>query len=131
VIRTPVEHTVDPAWVPDAPLTPPSANGGLLDVFRHRYVLRLLVRKEIQGRYSGSFLGLFWSYVQPAVRFAMYFFVIGLVLNLHKEVPNFGIHMFSGIVFVHYFTETFTAGTRSIVRNTAILPSTWCPEWSF
>lgn len=131
MIYQPVEHTVDPAWVPAAPLVPPSANGGLLDVFRHRYVLRLLVRKEIQGRYSGSLLGLFWSYVQPAVRFGMYFFVIGIVIQLHKEVEYFGIHMFAGIVFVHYFTETFNAGTRSIVRNKAILKKMAMPRELF
>ena len=131
MIRQPVEHVVDPAWVPQAPLGPPAANGGLLDVFRHRYVLKLLVRKEIQGRYSGSFLGLFWSYIQPAVRFAMYFFVVGLVLNIHKNVEYFGIHMFAGIVFVHYFTETFNAGTRSIVRNKPILKKMAMPRELF
>ena len=54
-------------------------------------------RKEIQARYSGSFLGLFWSYVQPAVRFGMYFFVMGIILKLHKTVPVFGVHMFAGM----------------------------------
>jgi ABC-2 type transport system permease protein len=131
MIRVPVEHTVNPTAVPDAPLGRPSANGGLLDVFRRRYVLKLLVRKEIQARYSGSFLGLFWSYVQPAVRFCMYFFVIGIVLNLHRDVQFFGIHMFAGIVFVHYFTETFTAGTRSIVRNKSILQKMAMPREMF
>ncbi len=124
-------HTVDPASVPDAPLVAPSANTGLLEVFRRRYVLRLLVRKEIQARYSGSVLGLFWSYVQPAVRFCMYFFVIGLVLNLHKQVPLFGIHVFAGLVFVHYFTETFTSGTKSIVRNKSILKKMAMPREMF
>jgi ABC-2 type transport system permease protein len=131
MIRVPVEHRVDPAWVPDAPLAPPSANSGLLEVFRRSYLLRLLVRKEIQARYSGSFLGLFWSYVQPAVRFGMYFFVIGLVLNIHKGVEYFGIHMFAGIVVVHYFTETFASGTRSIVRNKAILRKMAMPREMF
>lgn len=127
----PTGHTVDPGWVPDAPLESPSANGGLLDVFRRRYLLRLLVRKEIQARYSGSFLGLFWSYVQPAVRFAMYFFVIGMIIGLHRNVEYFGIHMFAGIVFVHYFTETFGAGTRSIVRNKAIIKKMAMPREMF
>ena len=131
MIRVPVEHTVDPAAVPDAPLVAPSYNGGLLDVFRRRYLLSLLVRKEIQARYSGSFLGLFWSYVQPAVRFAVYFFVIGLILNLHKSVQYFGIHMFAGLVLVHYFTETFQAGTRSIVRNKAIIQKMAMPKEMF
>ncbi len=131
MIRIPVEHDVDPAWVPDAPLAPPSANSGLLQVFRRSYLLRLLVTKEIQARYSGSFLGLFWSYVQPAVRFGLYFFVIGLVLRIHEDVEYFGIHMFAGIVVVHYFTETFGAGTRSIVRNKAIVRKMALPREMF
>jgi len=119
------------ARVPAAPLVPPTANGGLLDVFRRRYLLRLLVRKEIQARYSASFLGLFWSYVQPAVRFGMYFFVVGLILNIHARVEYFGIHMFAGLVFVHFFTESFTAGTRSIVKNRAIVQKMAMPREMF
>ena len=126
-----VEHAVDHERVPDVGLAPPTAHGGLVDVFRRRYVLRLLVRKEIQARYSGSFLGLFWSYVQPGVRFAMYFFVMGIILQLHKNVPVFGVHMFAGMVFVHYFTETFGSGTRSIVRNKAILKKMAMPREMF
>ena len=127
----PTGHVVDPSWVPDAPLESPSAHGGLLEVFRRRYLLRLLVRKEIQARYSGSFLGMLWSYIQPAVRFAMFFFVIGLILNLRAHTEWFGIHMFAGFVFVHYFTETFGAGTRSIMRNKAILKKMAMPREMF
>jgi ABC-2 type transport system permease protein len=131
VIHVPVPHTVDPEAVPKAPLVEPGASAGLLDVFRSRYLLRLLVRKEIQARYSGSVLGLFWSYVQPGVRFAMYYFVIGGILGLHDNVELFGIHMFTGLVFVHFFTESFTAGTRSIIRNKALVRKMAMPREMF
>ena len=77
----PTGHVVDPDRVPDAPLAPPSANGGLSGVFKQRYLLKLLVKRELSARYQGTALGLLWSYIQPMTRFAMYFFVIGLVLN--------------------------------------------------
>lgn len=125
------QHLVDPGRVPDAPLAAPGGAGGLLDVFRRHYLLRLLVKKELSARYQGSFLGLLWSYVQPAVRFAMYYFVIGLVLGLHKSVDNFAIHIFSAMVFVHYFTETFTSGTRSIVKNQALVRKMSLPREMF
>jgi ABC-2 type transport system permease protein len=125
------DHVVDPTRVPDAPLAPPSANGGLTDVFRRRYLLRLLVQKEIQARYQGSVLGLMWSYVQPMVRFLMYFLVLGLILGLHKSVPNYAMHIFSSITVVHFFTETFSSGTRSIVRNKAIVQKMAMPREMF
>jgi ABC-2 type transport system permease protein len=115
----------------NAPLVQPGYRAGLLDVFRRRYLLRLLVRKGIQARYSGSFLGLLWSYVQPAVQFSVYFFVMGLILGMHKNVPNFPIHLFSGMVIVHYFTETFSQGTRSIVQNRQIVQKMPLPREMF
>lgn len=126
-----VSESLRPPVTPDAELVPPGATGGLLDVFRRRYLLKLLVQKEIQARYQGSLLGLLWSYVQPLVRFSMYFFVIGLVLGLHKDVPNFAIHMFSALVAVHFFTETFSSGTRSIVRNKALVRKMAMPREMF
>jgi ABC-2 type transport system permease protein len=115
--------------VVDAPLTPPSANSGLFEVFRRRYLLRLLVRREISARYQGSFLGLFWSYIQPAFRLAIYYFVIGVILD--RGIENFAVHIFTGLVIVHYFTETFQAGTRSIVRNKSLVTKMAIPREMF
>jgi ABC-2 type transport system permease protein len=121
---------VDPR-VHEQPLISPFVTAGLVDVFRRRYLLRLLVQKEVSSRYQGSLLGLLWSYVQPLVRFAMYFFVIGLVLGMHKNVPNFAIHLFSALVAVHFFTETFSNGTRSIVKNKALVRKMAMPREMF
>ncbi len=119
------------ARVDELPWVDPAPRNGLLEVFRRRYLLRLLVRREISARYSGSFLGLLWSYINPLSQFAIYFVVIGVLLRLHKEVPNFAIHMFCGIILTHYFQETFNAGTRSIVRNKAIVRKMAMPNEMF
>jgi ABC-2 type transport system permease protein len=117
--------------VVDAPLAPPSANQGLLEVFRRRYLLRLLVRREISARYQGSFLGLLWSYINPLTQFFIYWFVMGYILGLHTNVENFGIHVYAGLIVVHFFTETFNAGTRSIVRNRALVKKMAVPREMF
>jgi ABC-2 type transport system permease protein len=131
VTRVPVEHTVDLERVPDAPLRPSYGQGGLGDVFKRRYLLRLLVGKELQARYSGSVLGLLWSYVMPLWRFLAYYFVVGIVLQLHDDIPNFPLHLYCGLVFVTFFTETFQSGTRSVVRNKALIRKMAMPREMF
>jgi ABC-2 type transport system permease protein len=121
----------DPDRVPDAPLVAPGDNGGLHNVFKQRYLLKLLVRKELQARYQGSLLGMLWSYVQPLVRFLAYFLVIGYVFGLTRNMSNFPIHIFTGLVMVHYFTETFSSGTRSIVRNKGLVRKMSLPREMF
>ncbi|KAA1427998.1 ABC transporter [Nocardioides antri] len=119
------------AAIESVPLVAPSAGNGLLAVFQRRYLLRLLVKREISARYQGSFLGLLWSYIGPLCQFFVYWFVIGTILGLHDQVENFGIHVFSGLIVVHFFTETFGAGTRSIVRNKSIVVKLPLPREMF
>jgi len=120
---------MDEAGLP--PLRPPSADNGLLGVLRQRYLLKLLVRREISARYQGSFLGLIWSYINPLTQFCIYYFVVGFIFNLHADIPNFAIHLFSGLIVVHFFTETFGAGTRSIARNRALVVKMAMPREMF
>lgn len=124
-------RVANPAQVPEAPLVAPGDAGGLHNVFRERYLLKLLVRKELKARYQQSVLGLVWSYVQPAVRFSAYYFVIGYVFQLTRGVENFPLHIFSGMVMVHLFSETFSSGTRSIIKNKGILKKLALPREMF
>lgn len=115
----------------DLPLKPPSADNGLLAVFQRRYLLRLLVQREIGARYQGSFLGLLWSYINPMTQFFIYWFVFGVIFNAHKSVPNFAIHLFAGLIIVHFFTESFGSGTNSIVKNKALVVKQAMPREMF
>ncbi|MCW2849416.1 MAG: hypothetical protein JWR90_3390 [Marmoricola sp.] len=115
----------------DAELVPPSPRGGLLEVFQQPYLLKLIVSRQLAQMYAASLLGLAWSYVQPAMRFGIYYVVMGFILNLHDGVPYFAIHLFTGIVVVHYFGETWGGGTRSIWSNKALVQKMRMPRELF
>ena len=115
----------------DAPLRPPWAEQGLLEVFRHRYILTLLVRREIAARYQGSVLGLVWSYVNPLTQFFIYYFVMGILFGRAHRTEAFAIHVFAGLIIVHFFIETMNAGTRSIVRNKSLVQKMAVPREMF
>lgn len=100
-------------------LKPPGQAGGLFDVFRRRYLLRLLVKKELRVRYQGSIVGLAWSYVQPLVRFAVYYFIVGAVLAGGTE--HRGVYIFSGLIMLTFINNALTAGTNSITKNKSLV----------
>lgn len=112
-------------------LLPPAATQGLLEVFRRRYLLRLLVERELAARYEGSALGFIWSYINPLSQFFIYWFIMGKVMGAHGTIPNYPVHVFSALITVHFFTETFGAGTRSIVRNKALMTKMAMPREMF
>lgn len=109
----------------------PGRSRGILDVFRYRYLLRLLIGKSTSLRYRNSVLGWFWSYVRPTVQFLVYYLVVGQILQLHKQVPFFPLYLFSGLVLVNLFNETLADATRSIVANKALVRKIYMPRELF
>jgi len=113
------------------PLQPPASYSGLLEVVRRRYLLRLLVHSTIQSRYQGTILGWTWSYLQPLVRFCMFYFIFQVMIGRGSNMENFAIHLFSGMVVVHLFTETFNGGTKSLVGNRGLIVKLAMPREMF
>jgi ABC-2 type transport system permease protein len=112
-------------------LIKPGSGRGLLDVYADRFLLKLLVRKEIKVRYRGSVLGLLWSYVKPLVQFLIYFVALGVFLDLQRGTPNYAIYLFAGIVLVNFFTESLSNATRSIVDNRDLIRKIYLPRELF
>ncbi len=48
-----------------------------------------------------------------------------------RGLENFAIHLFTGLVIVHFFNETLNAGTRSIVRNRQMVQKMALPREMF
>lgn len=119
------------AVVPRDQFDVPGRSGGLLDVFRWFYLLRLLVRTGVTTRYRNSVLGWTWSYVRPAAQFLVFFVVLGVFLRLNHGIDNYAIYLFSGIVVINLFSEAFKNATTSIVNNAPLVRKVYLPRQLF
>ncbi|WP_151904692.1 ABC transporter permease [Brachybacterium ginsengisoli] len=109
----------------------PGQDAGWLNPVRERFLLRLLVRKELRVRYRGSALGMLWSYVKPAVQFIVFYIALGVFLQLQRDTPAYAVYLFSGIVAVNLFGEVFGNATRSITGNQALVSKIYLPSELF
>src|SRR3954447_12289891 len=81
------------------------------NLWRHRGLIRQFTRREIEGRYKGSFLGLFWSFINPLVLLLIYTFVFGVVFQSRwpnaktGNLSEFAITLFCGITAFNIFSE--------------------------
>jgi len=55
-------------------------------IVRNRSLIRTMVRRDVLGRYRGSFGGAFWTVLNPLILMLTYFFVFGVVLR--TRFPN-------------------------------------------
>ena len=81
----------------------------LASIWRNRALIRTMTRRDILGRYSGSFGGAFWTILHPALLMLTYFFVFGVVLRSRVEgIPGrsgFALYFLAGMLPWLAFSE--------------------------
>ena len=76
-----------------------------LTIWRNRGLIRVMVRRDILGRYRGSFGGSFWTVFNPLLLILTYFFVFGYVLRQGKNPKDFAVYLLGGILPWLAFSE--------------------------
>lgn len=69
----------------------------------HRALIVQLVKREIVGRYRGSFLGVVWTFINPLLMLAIYTFVFGVVFKSRwrsesSDYMEYAVVMFAGVL---------------------------------
>lgn len=98
----------------------------LNNLYAYRQLLKSNVRKEIRGKYKGSFLGILWSFVNPLLMTLVYAIVFPFVLKITE--PHYVTFLVVGVLPWCYFTNVIGAGTSTILANGGILKKVYFPR---
>ncbi len=81
----------------------------VLTIWRNRSLIRTMVRRDILGRYRGSFGGVFWTVLNPLLLMLTYFFVFGVVLQTRfgadSSRAGFALYFLAGMLPWLAFSE--------------------------
>jgi ABC-2 type transport system permease protein len=102
--------TVLDAW---RPAKTPLAEAKRL--IQHRDLLVLLVQKELKVRYKGTFLGVFWSLLNPLLMMVVYSVVFSVLVRF--SVPRYPIFILSALLPWNAFVASVSAASTTIVHN--------------
>lgn len=127
------------ALISDEPLVAVGQSSGLFrgawhsvaDIWAHRDLLWLLVRREIKSRYKDSSLGVVWSLFRPIAQLLIYYLAIGQVLGAARATPDFAIFVFIGLTMWGLFSEIVSSSTTSILANAGLVKKVYLPREIF
>jgi lipopolysaccharide transport system permease protein len=92
---------------------------------RHNlFLLRELVKRDVQGRYAGSVLGLLWSFVQPLWMLVLFTFVFSTVMKIRpigESTDNFAIFLFGGLLPWTAIHEGVLRASTAITDNASLV----------
>lgn len=96
----------------------------LLDkLAQHQQLIFSLIRREVQARYQGSLLGLFWAIANPVFMLTVYTFVFSVVFKARwntasESKTEFALVLFIGMAIFGIFSECLSKAPASITANT-------------
>ena len=88
------------------------------DLKNYREFLKSNVKKDIRGKYKGSFLGVLWSFINPLLSVLVYAIVFPYIMRI--KVENYLIYLITGIIPWTFFTSSINIGIISILSNADI-----------
>lgn len=96
------------------------------EIYNYRELLKTNIKKEIRGKYKGSWLGVLWTFLNPLLMLAVYAFVFPYILRVN--VDNYTIFMIVALIPWNFFTTAIQSGTGSVVANGNILKKVYFPR---
>ena len=96
------------------------------NLYDYRQLLKSNVRKEIRGKYKGSFLGVLWSFVNPLLMALVYAIVFPFILKNSQE--NYVTFIVIAILPWNWFTTVISQGTFCILANEGIIKKVYFPR---
>ena len=96
------------------------------ELYNYRELLKTNIKKEIRGKYKGSWLGVLWTFLNPLLMLAVYALVFPYILRV--DVDNYTIFMIVALIPWNFFTTAIQTGTGSVVANGNILKKVYFPR---
>jgi homopolymeric O-antigen transport system permease protein len=90
----------------------------LAQLFRYRGLIQSLVVRELKARYRGSVLGFLWSFINPLLLLAVYWFIFARILpNTIEGLQPYALFMVCGILPWTWFSASLTEASGSLISG--------------
>ena len=92
------------------------------EVITSRKLVFNLAKNDFKTKFAGSYLGIFWAFVQPIVTVFVYWFVFQKALNVGTQSTKAGIDapyvlwLVAGLVPWFYFSDLLSNGTTVLIE---------------
>lgn len=96
------------------------------NLYNYRELLKSNVKKEIRGKYKGSFLGILWSFINPLLQVLVYAIVFPYIMRVKTE--NYLQYLIVGIIPWTFFTTVLNQGMITVRMNAGIIKKVYFPR---
>lgn len=97
------------------------------NLYAYRELLKTNIKKEIRGKYKGSFLGVLWSFINPLLTTLVYAIVFPYLLR-GGDIDNYLIYLIVAIIPWSFFTVVIAQGGCCVRNEAGIIKKVYFPR---
>lgn len=97
------------------------------DLYSYRELLKSNIKKEIRGKYKGSFLGILWSFVNPLLMTLVYAMVFPYLMR-GSAYEHYTVFLIVGILPWNWFITSIIQGASIVLCNAGIVKKVYFPR---
>ncbi len=105
-----------------------TAHADILEIWKYRHLLWMLVVRDLKTRYKNSIFGVAWSFLQPLGMMIVLTFAFGIINRGPSTLPDFNVFILSGYLGWTFFAAAVVGGTGSVVANSALVKKVYFPR---
>ncbi len=99
----------------------------LRELWQYRYLLYMLVVRDLKARYKNSVIGIVWSLLNPLLMMFIFTWVFTAMVP-NRTIRAFPVFFLCGLLPWQYFTGGLTASTGSLVAHANLIKKVYFPR---
>lgn len=88
-------------------------------ILQFRWLILEMVNREVRLRYRGTWLGFFWSLLNPLVMTAVYTLVFQFIMRV--GIPNYSAFLFCALLPYNWFNESIVNGMDCVLGRASFV----------
>lgn len=99
------------------------------ELFRHKFLIKNLVTREVRGKYRNAMLSYTWTFIEPALLAIVYYFLFYMLAGNPDEL--YSVWVLTGIIVWGCFSKSLTGTVTSLTGNRNTIHLVYFPRIVF
>ena len=102
------------------------------NAYKYRYLMQEIVRKNVKLQYRNSFLGIFWTMLQPFLTMLVLVFIFTMVFGKASDgIVCYPVYLLTGRLLYEFYTQSTNRAMRSIRNSASVLKKVYVPKYIY
>lgn len=113
-------------------MSKPTTKQYLQNAYKYRFLMQEIIRKNVKLQYRNSFLGIFWTFLQPLLTMIVLVFIFGTIFGRSNDgVVCYPVFLLTGRLLYEFFTQSTKRAMRSIRLSASVIKKVYVPKYIY